>query len=198
MERSTKPTGPPSPLMRQDLELSLERRAVNPLTLSAFARILLTTDGTVTEILEAFAGESIRVVKLFQEVSRLERAVTSLELSWGEEVLKRSILLQGRMSLVNFIYADSIIALNRLDDAVRDGLLLSKKPIGLLILERRIETFKEILDCGTEPAGPLADHFRIDENASVIFRTYRMFTNGRPIMVITEKFPESYFRDWDP
>jgi chorismate-pyruvate lyase/acyl carrier protein len=184
--------------MRRDLEQSLSRRSINPLTLSAFQRILLTTDGTVTEILEAFSGESIHVVKLFQEVSVLDRAISALELPWGQHVLRRSILLQGRMSLVNFIYADSVIALDHLDEGVRDGLLQSKKPIGLLVLERRIETFKEILDCGREPAGPVAHHFHIDPDASLIFRSYRVITQGRPIMLITEKFPETYFRDWDP
>jgi chorismate-pyruvate lyase len=198
MERNARAMAKGSPIMRHDLEESLERHAINPLTLSAFQRILLTTDGTVTEILEAFSGESIRVVKLFQEVAQLDRAVAALELPWGEQVLRRSILLQGRMSLVNFIYADSIIALGRLSDGVRDGLLLSKKGIGQLILEHRIESFREIIDCGIERAGELADHFQIDEDASLLFRTYNMVIQGQPVMVITEKFPEAYFRDWDP
>jgi chorismate-pyruvate lyase/acyl carrier protein len=198
MERSTRATTPRPALMRRDLEQSLMRRSINPLTLSAFQRILLTTDGTVTEILEAFSGESIHVVKLFQEVSVLDRAISALELPWGQHVLRRNILLQGRMSLVNFIYAESVIALDRLDEGVRDGLLQSKKPIGLLILERRIETFREILDCGRERAGALARHFPIGEDASLIFRSYRVIAGGHPIMLITEKFPESYFRDWDP
>jgi chorismate-pyruvate lyase/acyl carrier protein len=198
MERSARPIAPHPPLLRHDLEESLERRAINPLTLSAFQRILLTTDGTVTEILEAFSGESIRVVKLHQDVINLERAVASLELPWGEPVLRRSILLQGHMSLVNFLYADSIIALDRLTEGVRDGLLNSKKGIGMLILEHRIETFKEILDCGIEPASGLAQYFQVEPEASIIHRTYRMLSGGRPIMVITEKFPSSYFQDWDP
>ncbi|MEB3318577.1 MAG: chorismate pyruvate-lyase family protein [Cyanobacteriota bacterium] len=198
MERSARPIAPHPPLLRHDLEESLERRAINPLTLSAFQRILLTTDGTVTEILEAFSGESIRVVKLHQDVSILERAVASLELPWGEPVLRRSILLQGHMSLVHFLYADSIIALDRLTEGVRDGLLTSKKGIGMLILEQRIETFKEILDCGIEPAAGLAEYFQVEPEASIIHRTYRMLSGGRPIMVITEKFPSSYFQDWDP
>jgi len=198
MERNARTMAAGSPIMRHDLEQSLERHAINPLTLSAFQRILLTTDGTVTEILEAFSGESIRVVKLFQEVAQLDRAVAALELPWGEQVLRRSILLQGRMSLVNFIYADSIIALGRLSEGVRDGLLQSKKGIGQLILEHRIESFREILDCGIERAGALADHFQIDEDASLLSRTYTMVIQGQPVMVITEKFPEAYFRDWDP
>ena len=74
MERNARAMAKGSPIMRHDLEESLERHAINPLTLSAFQRILLTTDGTVTEILEAFSGESIRVVKLFQEVAQLDRS----------------------------------------------------------------------------------------------------------------------------
>lgn len=185
-------------LMRDDLDRQLARHAINPLSLSAFQRILLTTDGTVTEILEAFAGESIRLVKLFQETAVLTTASSALEVPWGHNVLRRHILLQGRMSLVNFLYAESAIALDRLAPAVRDGLILSHKPIGLLVLEHRIETFKEILDCAREPVGALAEHFHVDEDAVLISRTYRMITAGQPIMVITEKFPESYFRDWDP
>jgi chorismate-pyruvate lyase len=185
-------------LLRHDLQRSLARQSINPLTLSAFQRILLTTDGTVTEILEAYSGESICVVKLFQKAALLDKAITALELPWSNRVLRRNILLQGRMSLVNFLYAESIIALDRLDEGVRDGLLKSKKPIGLLILEHRIETFKEILDCGREKAGPLGEYFRIKDTANVLFRTYRMINRGRPIMMITEKFPEDFFGSWDP
>jgi chorismate-pyruvate lyase len=187
-----------SAIMRRDLEQSLRRQSIHPLTLSAFQRILLTTDGTVTDILEAFSGESIRVIKLFQETRRLDHAVAALELPWGEPVLRRSILLQGRMSLVNFIHAESVIALDRLSERVRGGLLQTSKGIGQLFLENRIESFRAILDCGTERAGPLAGHFSIDEDASLLYRTYNIISNGQPVIVITEKFPEAYFREWDP
>ena len=36
--------------------------------LTVFERILLITDGTVTDLLEAFAGEAISVVKLSQSI----------------------------------------------------------------------------------------------------------------------------------
>jgi chorismate-pyruvate lyase len=176
--------------MRKDLSQSLGRRAIDPLTLGASRRVLLTTDGTVTEILEAFSGERIRVVKLFQEQSRLKRPLSALEVPGGHEILSRQVLLQGCASLVNFIYAESIIALGRLDEDVRFGLLHSQKSIGLLILEKRIETFKEILDCDRKPAGPLAKHFHVSARTPVLSRTYRMITNGCPVMLITERFPE--------
>ena len=47
-------------MMRQDLSQSLIRSHINPSKLSTFQRILLTTDGTLTEILEAYLFEKIR------------------------------------------------------------------------------------------------------------------------------------------
>jgi chorismate-pyruvate lyase len=98
------------------------------------------------------------------------------------------------MSHKNHIFAHSVIAPDRLSDRIRDGLVHSGKAIGLLILEDRLETFREILSCGREQAGDLAEHFLIDPDAFLIYRTYRVIVNRSPIMLITEKFPESGFQ----
>ena len=55
-------------LMRTDLDESLKRSHIEPSNLSTFQRILLTTDGTVTEMLEAFSLENINVIKLSEEL----------------------------------------------------------------------------------------------------------------------------------
>lgn len=169
-------------------------RTLDMLDLSTIQRILLTTDGTVTEVVEIYAGESMRVMKLAQGLVPVERDVKALDLRKGHEVLSRRILLQGKFSGDNFLYAESIIVPDRLQETVRDGLLRCNQPIGYLIMENRMETFREILEWGSEVAGPLAEYFPIDENDSIVFRTYRIFANHHPIMQITEKFPESYFR----
>jgi len=167
--------------------------SVRPLSRSPIQRILLVTDGTVTEILEAFTGESMRLIKLHEELATIEHYLPELELPAGETVLRRKILLQGRMSLTNFLYADSYVTVNRLDDWMRRGLLESHKPIGFLMQEHRLETFREILKCGRELAGQLGTYFDADDNAAMIWRTYRVISDGQPIMLITEKFPEDYF-----
>ena len=77
---------------------------------------------------------------------------------------------------------------------MRDGLLRSGKAIGLLILEDRLETFREILACGREQAGDLSVHFFVDPDEYLIYRTYRVIVKGSPVMLITEKFPESEFQ----
>lgn len=177
-------------LLRLDLQKSLKRSPINPKDLTSFQRILLTTDGMVTEILEAYLWEQMKVVKLFQESFCLEDKIPSLNNEIGCNVLQRKILLRGRLSQKNHIYAESIIIPDRLDEKIRDGLLNSNKPIGLLILENRLETFREILDCGKEKAQDLSAYFNIKKNDYLIFRTYRIFANRLPIMLITEKFSE--------
>lgn len=198
MESQSVRLGDDSLIMRKDLEQTLKSRAIHPLSLSALQRILLTTDGTVTEILAAFSGEAINVIKLFQKSLRTDHEIAALNLAKGQHVLQRKILLQGRMSQVNFIYADSVIALDQLAEPLRKGLLESGKGIGQLFLENRIESFREILDCGKERAGGLAKHFSISEDDSLLYRTYNIISNGQPTILITEKFPERYFREWDP
>jgi chorismate-pyruvate lyase len=167
--------------------------SVHPLRRTPIQRILLVTDGTVTEILEAYTGESMRLIKLYEELVTLDHDLPALELKAGQQALRRKILLQGKMSLTNFLYADSYVAIDRLDDWMRHGLLESHKPIGFLMQEHRLETFREIVKCGREMAGQLGTYFGIDETDAMIWRTYRVIAGGQPIMLITEKFPESQF-----
>jgi chorismate-pyruvate lyase len=152
----------------RDGPLSTLERAVQPLKRTPLQRILLVTDGTVTEILEAYSGESMRLVKLLEEVQTLEQPLAALNLAPGSEVLRRQILLQGKMSLTNFLYADSYIAIERLDESLRSGLLKSRKPIGFLIQEQRMETYREIVGCGRELVGPLAAYFDVDPDEGMI------------------------------
>ncbi len=178
-------------LMRADLQQSLKRGPVNPRNLSSFQRILLTTDGTVTEMLEAVLWERMKVVKLSQKLLKADQDLPFLEADKGADVLDRKILLRGVVSHKNHVYAESLILPDRLSDPMRDALLNSAKPIGLLILEERLETFREIMDCGKEPAGEVAEHFLVPPDSFLIYRTYRVFAHRHPIMQVTEKFPES-------
>jgi len=180
-------------LMRDDLQQSLERHHINPATLSTFQRILLTTDGTLTDILEAYLFEQIQVVKISQNLIPIPKSLPIMELAEGTDLIDRRILLQGRISRKNFIYAESILVPERLDDNFRHELFKTKTPIGKIWLEQKVETFKEILDSAKEPAQGLAEYFNIEPNDNLLSRTYRVFTNGKPVMMITEKFPESYF-----
>ena len=179
--------------MRDDLSQSLNRSHIDPLALSRFQRILLTTDGTVTDMLEAYLFEQIQLVKLSEKLVSLDEDIPAMELEKGAEVVERKILLQGRISRRNYIYAESILALERLEEKFRKELLETKTPIGKIWLAQRVETFKEILDTGKELANELSTYFKIEPESNLLFRRYCVFSNRKSTIMITEKFPESSF-----
>ena len=161
--------------------------------LSSFQRILLKANGTVTAMLEAYLSEPIQVVKLSENLAKMELKLPNIKLNQEEQVIARKVLLQGKISRRNFIYADSLILINNLDERFSHQLLNTKIPIGKLWSEQKVETFKEIIDTGIEPANKLSNYFCIEPEENILFRTYSVSSQGKITMIITEKFPESYF-----
>jgi chorismate-pyruvate lyase len=182
-------------MLRIDLRESLCQSTVDPHRLSSFQRILLATDGTVTDILEAYLWEAIQVVKLYQECIDTDASVPYLDIGPQAPVLIRKIILRGKPSDRNYIYAESIVALERLNERIRQGLIETQKPVGQLMLEARLETFREILSCCYEPAEEIGEYLGVAADANLISRTYRVFSNRQPFMLITEKFLETAFTD---
>lgn len=166
---------------------------IDVLRLSVFQRILLMTDGTVTNMLEVYTGEEIQVIKLSQAVRSSNQPLASLEMAGPYSVLDRKILLRGKSSQRNLLYAESTIALDRLNHTVRNGLLKDEAPIGRLLLDCQAETFRKIVSFGKEPVGALASHFQVCPSLGMISRTYQIVMGRQPVMQITEKFPETHF-----
>jgi chorismate-pyruvate lyase len=161
--------------------------------LSMFQRVLLTTDGTVTNMLEVYAGEEIQVIKLSQEVRSSNQPLASLDMVGPYSVLDRKILLRGKSSQRNLLYAESTIALDRLKRTVRNGLLKGEAPIGRLLLNCQAETFRKIMSLSKEPVGALARYFHVCPSLGMISRTYQIVMGRQPVMQVTEKFPETHF-----
>ncbi len=160
--------------------------------LSSFQSILLKANGTVTAMLEAYFSEPIRVFKLSEKLDKMELKLPNIKLNQEEQVIAKEVLLQGKMSRRNFIYADSLILINN-DERFSSELLNTKIPIGKLWSAHKVETFKEIIDSGVEPADELSNYFGITPEANLLFRTYSVSSQGKITMIITEKFPENYF-----
>lgn len=160
--------------------------------LSVVGRIALTTDGTLTHILEAYAGEPVQLVKL---ANVLVAAGESVEpaLDEGERALRRTILLRGRDSGTAFVYAESVVIIDRLPPSVVHGVLETDRPIGKLLIDCRFETLRRITAVWEEPAGAVAAHLDIAPTDTLVARTYEIVAAGRPFARITEKFAKSGF-----
>lgn len=167
--------------------------------LSVFQRVLLLTDGTVTDVLEAYLGEGIRIVKLAQSLSLNSSAEAGspegleMNLIENDQVLHRTVLLQGSISGINFIHGDSVIIPDRLPASVLEGLLTTTEPIGRLLVENRVETFREIVGFRFGAATDYAHYFDIETTSPVVSRTYQIYMTHRPVMRITESFPLTWF-----
>jgi chorismate-pyruvate lyase len=172
------------------LSLSIEDCGLHSLDL--LQRILVTTDGTVTETLAAIFLEPIELVKLAVEVVASPEPLPALEIEPGSSLMQRQIVLRGSRSRTPYAYAEVTIAADRLPPGLREDLLKGTMPLGQLWISHRLETFKERPRVRQRVAGALARHLRVDADDLIIERTYRTFMGGHPVFLVTEFFPVSY------
>ncbi len=158
-------------------------------SLSPLHRILLITDGTLTEILEAHFLEHVQLIKLSQHVVTATASHAQFEPDEKEKFLERKVLLRGSNSGNTYVYAESMIAMERLNPRLYDQLLNSNTPLGRLWLEHKLETFKELTEIKCQPANDLSQHFGCAASSPLLSRTYRVVTNAKPVMIISEYFP---------
>ncbi|MBW4553456.1 MAG: DUF98 domain-containing protein [Aphanocapsa sp. GSE-SYN-MK-11-07L] len=186
-------TSPTLVLRLDDLQKSLNRSHIDMSLLSTFQRILLTSDGAITNALEAYQLEEIQTVKLSDELVPLAHDIPAMDVKAGAKAIIRKVLLQGKISRKNFVYASSITIYERLSERFRNVLLETKMPIGKLWFEEGVETLKEVVDYGKGPADDLAKYFNVQPADNMLSRTYRVVNNRKPVVMVTQMFPDSYF-----
>jgi chorismate-pyruvate lyase len=156
--------------------------------LSPLQRILLITDGTLTEILEAHFLERIELVKLAERLLTVSELGAALPADPDERVMERKINLRGAQSGRLFVYAESLIFVDRLEPTFQTELLETNIPLGRLWRSHRLETFKQLAGVTSGPAGELAAHLACAADAPVLGRSYDVFSTRRLVMRIAEHF----------
>ena len=173
------------------IQTAQDKMTLNAKELSLFQRVLLATDGTVTDLIAIYTGESIRVKKIEQSI-REQVPPSSLQCTGATRLLSRKILLSG--STLNYLFADSVFVFERFSTSIQMQLLNTDKPIGLMWKEERLETYREIVAQRIEPCAEASTHFDLPEDALFVTRTYLIHHTGKPLGAITEKWPVSLFR----
>lgn len=164
-----------------------ERLILEDDALGEFQKILLTTDGTVTQLLEIHTRQRIRVQKISQVI--VAGGPQWLEAGPGEPVLSRRILLRGDSHPL--LFAHSWLVLSRLPPGLQDSLVSTDTPIGQLWRAARLETYREIVEFRRERDAAVAALFGNDE--VLLSRSYRVCSGGSAMGLVTEKFPASHF-----
>lgn len=164
---------------------AVEKRVIGDLKLESlppFLRVLLTTDGTVTNSLEAFFWEPVAVELIRQQEQSLAQDAPHVELRQGDLALVRKVQLRGLNSSTVYVEAESIVRFDLLPCGFQEDLKAQKLGIGELLRDCGLETYREILEVG------------FDKNVQEVWRTYRIVMEHQPFIQITEHFPLSVFR----
>ena len=165
------------------------RHTVNLLEVPPFLRMILVADGTVTKLLEAFFLTPIQIRIIAQDVTDAD----PFETGASEQVLSRAVVLDNAALGQTYGYATSFTVLRSLGPELREALLTGRIGIGALLRQQRMETFREHVSIRTREAGDSAGPLQISSGAPVVERTYRIFTNRKPLVQICEVFPIEIF-----
>lgn len=161
-------------------------------SLSLVPRILFATDGTLTDMLEVIFLEPIGLTKLSCTLSNTSLSMPDLELASGGAIMQRRVLLFGRRTGRNYVYAESVVAADRVHPGILRAMTESDRPIGRLWSEFRHETYKEPIRMMTTSECAGAGYFFPSERQRLLMRSYRVIEKRQPIMVISEYVPSSY------
>ena len=161
-------------------------------TFSNTQKILLTTDGSITAILDVLYGK-ITLDTLDQHLENADEERAKLvNVNPGEEINFREVIMhRGDKPL---IYAISHIPLSRCSENICADLIRADIPIGRILKNYDIESRREIRHIYIEePNDKLKEIFGTDEE--MLARDYVIINNDEILMWIKEVFPISHFTE---
>ena len=151
---------------------------------SGLRAALENTSGTVTDFLEQLVGEKIDAHTHRHDIVGAHNA-NGLEVEEGEPLLHRAATLRGRMSGRSYVYAESIIVIDRLPTGFCNRLATGSDPIGRILDEMGVAVTRQ---CFGEPDGVPRPNTDAKTDDYVLARTYRIDLEQNPVMIISEWF----------
>lgn len=157
-------------------------------------KILLTTDGSITAILDVLNGK-IDLKTLEQHFKKATPEIAELlEIDDGDDVNYREVLMYKNDKPL--ISALSYIPLKRLHEDFKCDLIAADIPIGRILRKYNMESRREIKTIQVEkPDEKLKDIYKTDED--ILTRTYTIIHDDEILIWIKEFFPISYFTEKD-
>lgn len=165
--------------------------------LSRVQKILLGTDGSVTQLLEAITGHAVAVKTLVQEILPADaQTAERVDVLVGEPINHRVVELRDTVTNDVLIYAISKTPVDRLSPSFRNDLMMADIPIGKIIHHHHIEARREILSAkvsaATRDTGRI---FSLCPQEPVLSRQYQIIHQDKPLIFIEEQFPYNQFLD---
>jgi len=165
--------------------------------LSPVQKMLLGTDGSVTNLLEVVTGSPVEIETVIQKVIPADQSIASdLMVDVGDEVNHRVVKLKKSGTSEPLIYAISHTPLKRLEPGFKDDLTRADIPIGIIMKKHQIESRRDITGAEVRAAdNEMSRIFNIFPREPLLSRNYRIVRHGQPLISITETFPYNQFQD---
>jgi chorismate-pyruvate lyase len=163
-------------------------------------RCLLFTDGTVTRTLEVQALSRVSVDVISQGTAPApEHLAPHIQLPGGAEVLRRRVVI-GAGPEMPVMWAESHIVPGRLPPQFLDVLGEAPDGIGESLQQVQLESWREMLWFGLGSL-PAWSGVSWQPESLALTRLYRVITNNRPALLISESFAiqrrlDTYHLDW--
>ncbi|HEX7468596.1 MAG TPA: chorismate lyase [Methanobacterium sp.] len=159
--------------------------------LSNAQKILLTTDGSVTTILDVIRGH-VKIETLEQKFVDADLEMAQLlNIEVGDTVNYRIVVIETEEPL---IYAISLIAVKRLENDFKEDLIRADIPIGRILRKHNIESRREIKSVFYEDQSPeIKEIFKT--NSPMLTRTYNIIHNDEILIWLKETFPYTHFSE---
>lgn len=159
--------------------------------MNAIHRILMTTDGSITTIIEAVTQKKVDVETIEQRIIRADKDLAELlEVDEGDELNYRVVYLKAGGEV--YAKAISYTPLKRLENSFKEDLMRADIPIGKIMKKHGIEARREIRWSRIVKDSKLAVEFGISRK-EIISRNYNIIHRGKILINITEFFPAEKF-----
>jgi chorismate-pyruvate lyase len=159
--------------------------------LSNAQKILLTTDGSVTTILDVIKGH-VQIETLEQKFIKADTQMARLlNIEVGDTVNYRVVVIETQEPL---IYAKSLIPVKRLENDFKEDLIRTDMPIGRILKKHNIESRREIKSVYFEDQNPEIQNI-FKTNSPMLTRTYNIIHRDEILIWLMETFPYTHFQD---
>ncbi|BDC36395.1 MAG: DUF98 domain-containing protein [Candidatus Methanoliparum thermophilum] len=165
--------------------------------LSSLQKLLLTTDGSITDILEILTGSEVKIETIYQKIGKADEYLAErLNISEGDEINERVVRIYNSNNDKTLIYAKSYAPLKRTNDQFSNDLFKADIPIGKILKRYKIESRREIKDINFLRADKnISQVFGIFENEILLWRNYSIIKDGEVLIDIYEMFPYNSFQN---
>jgi chorismate-pyruvate lyase len=158
---------------------------------SVLIDLALNNDGSVVQLLSTVFKEPISIELLKQKYCRISSSQWD-DVDESEGVMLRNVFLKGKNTDIRYVYASSLIRIDKLPSNFADDLLNQQLGIGEIINKYEIETYRKVVDTSLVDSHIMHAMFSVKGDISC--RTYKIYINNAPAMLITEYYPNELFK----